>query len=296
MVYVLVNTGGVARFLEYPVFLFRMFRDPRILPLPEPLRSAVSLSIALFRAPLAYGRYRAIGGSPILDIMRRQARGLERASGASVRYACLYSSPLLGEVLKGCEEAVVIPQYPHFSTTTTGSVLDAVRAAGINARVVLRYWMLEEFVSMWVEAIERVWDGEHLLFVAHGVPMSVINRGDPYYREVLASCRLIASCLGVKDYRVAFQSRMGPFEWTRPYLEEVLGDLLMEGIKRVLVVPVSFVNEHLETLYDLDVDAPRLALSMGFEVYKRVPVPWNSEWLYRCWMRAAEVEDCTMLL
>ncbi len=276
----LVNTGGVSGFSQYPPFLYRMFSDVRVLPLPPLPRKVVAVAIALFRAPVAYRKYRAIGGSPILDIMREQARLLSAFTGWEVLVGCLYSRPLVEELHEDC---VIVPQYPHFSYSTYQAVLDR---AG-KRRVVAPYYADARFVEAWVEAIERVYRGEYLLFVAHGVPELFLLKGDPYYRQVLESAALVAGAFGV-PYRVAFQSRMGPFAWSRPYVEEVLEDLAACGVDRVVVVPISFLNEHLETLYDLDVELREFALGLGFKVYKRVRVPWDSRHLMECWREAVE--------
>ncbi len=299
MVCVLVNTGGVERFADYPPFLLRMFSDRRILPLPPLLRKVVAFSVATLRSPIAYRKYRKIGGSPILKIMRKQAEDLEKLLNIPVRYACLYSKPLLSDVLKvlSQEEVVVIPQYPQFSFTTTMAVVDMLMQVAPDSKIVTSYHDNPHFIEMWAGEIAKCsLNGVVVLFVAHGVPEKVLRMGDPYYRQVLESASLIAARLNLRHYRVAFQSRLTP-GWAKPYVEDVMKDLSKSGYDSVLVVPLSFVNEHLETLYDLDIELASLAKDLGFKNYVRVSVPCESHLLYKCWMEVLkEAVPCRELL
>ena len=283
----LVDTGGVNSFAGYMAFLFRMFKDKRILPLRPSLRVPAAAAIALLRSPFIYKKYKKIGGSPLVKGLFEQAEAFSKLSGFAVEPACLYSQPLLEERLKRDRDVhAILTLYPHYSYATVGAVED--RASDIP--VVAGYYRNPNFIEAWRKAIAAVYQGEFLLFVVHGLPESFSKRGDPYYRQVLESARLICNALEVAEYRVAFQSRMGPVEWLRPYVEDVIEDLSKEGVDALLVVPISFLNEHLETLYDLDVELRALALSKGFKVYKRVRIPYLSEHLMRCWKE--EVEAC----
>ncbi len=299
MVYVLANTGGVKGFREYVGFLFRMFSDRNILPLPSGVRQSAASAIALLRAPFVYKKYRLIGGSPLVDQMRVQAHLLEGIVKEKVYVGCLYTRPFLSDLLKGLDDldVSVIPMYPHYSVTTTGSVVDVVKGCRgwRRVRLLRGYGDHPLFVEAWAEAIEEIYGGEYLLFVAHGVPVNVAVR-DGYYREVLRSCRLIAEAVGVEEYRVAFQSRIGPVEWVKPYVEDVLADLAAHGVDGVLVVPVSFLNEHLETLYDVDIEMRGLAEELGIGHFKRVRVPWSSEKILRCWLEALKEDERCMML
>ncbi len=281
----LVDTGGVESFTGYMAFLFRMFRDRRILPLHPFFRVPIASTIALFRSPVMYKKYKKIGGSPLVRRLFKQAEAFSKFSGFTVDAACLYSRPLLEDKLKEDVRAI-LALYPHYSFVTVGAVED--RAEGIP--VVAGYYRNPNFIEMWRKAIADVYEGEFILFVAHGLPEDLPKRGDPYYTQVVESARFICEALGIDEFRVAFQSRMGPLGWLRPYVEEVVEDLSKGGVDALVVVPISFLNEHLETLYDLDIELRAFALSKGFKVYKRVRVPYLSEDLMRCWKE--EVGAC----
>ena len=279
----LVNIGGVESYWKYPSFLFRMFMDSSILPLPFLLRVLVASTITIIRPVFVLPKYRRIGGSPVISIMKRQASMLEdvlnevlKMERVSVYPANLYSEPLLDDVLRKvshCDMVVVIPQFPQFSTTTTGAILKKVR--GLSCRVVKSYHIHPLFVKLWSEAISQVWEGEHVIFVAHSIPKRMVERGDPYPLHVKESALRISEELGLPSYSVAFQSRIGPVKWLTPTLEEELTRLSLKE-DRVLVAPISFLNEHLETLYDLDIEYRKKAYKLGYKIYKRVRVPWDS--------------------
>ncbi|WP_158508749.1 ferrochelatase [Thermosulfidibacter takaii] len=295
---VLVNTGGVTSFKSYPFFLFRMFTDKCILPLPKALRTFVAANIAFFRVPFAYRKYLKIGGSPVLGIMEEQKEDLARLSQQEVLLGCLYSEPLLDNILKLEDELILIPQFPQYSKTTYGCIIDRLaRYNKKSVKIAPPYYSNKHFIGAWVTAINKVYNREHLLFVAHGIPERTLAKGDPYYSQVLETASLVSDELDTNYFTVAFQSRLGPFPWVKPYVEDALKDIAKRGIKEVVVTPISFTNEHLETLYDLDIELKNLAKELGFTTYKRVKVPYNSPLLYQAWIDAAkEAKDWQQML
>ncbi len=286
----MVNTGGVNTFGSYVSFLFKMFQDPRILPLPKILRLPVAATIALLRAPFGYKKYRIIGGSPVIPMMKEQAQLIKELSGCETHIACLYSRPLFEEMLKDKTLSfTVIPQFPHFSFTTYGCIIDRLFAfKRDDVKIAKPYYNHPLFIEAWRKAIMNAYFGEHVLFVAHGIPESLVKAGDPYERQIHETARLISESLNISNYSVAFQSRIGPTSWTKPYTEDAIKALAKKGIKEVMVVPISFTNEHLETLYDLDIELKSLASSVGIRVYKRVRVPYTSQELLKCWISVAQ--------
>lgn len=280
----IINIGGVEDYWKYPAFLFRMFTDPYILPVPAPLRFLIASLISVFRVPFVLPKYIRIGGSPIVYQSKKQAEALKERlipyfDEVDVFCAMLYSEPLFSKVaskIKGYDRLVVIPMYPQYSMTTTGAVEHRVKSLFDRFLLVKELYRHPLFVKLWKEAVFPHLDGEHIIFVAHSIPERWVRRGDPYREQVYESARLIAEALGVSEYSVAFQSRMGPVRWVGPELSEVMRDLRRKGVDKVVVVPVSFLNEHLETIYELDVEYKREAEKLGFGVYKRVPVPWDS--------------------
>ncbi len=297
----LINIGGVKNYWKYPAFLFRMFTDPYILPLPLPLRFLIATSISIFRIPFVLPKYIRIGGSPLVDQARVQSESLRRYLAkhfdeVDVFFAMLYSEPLISKVIsniKGYEKIIIIPMYPQYSMTTTGAVEHRVKMYFNNFILVRSFFEHPFFTKLWHEAVVSYWRNEHLIFVAHSIPERWIRKGDPYKDQVYESARRISSSLGVSNYSVAFQSRMGPVKWIGPDLFNVMVGLREKGVDKIAVVPVSFLNEHLETLYELDVEYKEKAKKLGFKVYKRIPVPWNSPILYELLVeKVREVLSC----
>lgn len=279
----LVNIGGVRSYWKYPAFLFRMFMDKVILSLPFPLRLVVASLISSVRPVFVLPKYIKVGGSPLISIMEKQAFMLEEALrkdlGANevrVFPANLYSEPLLSKIVKkisNYDRVVVIPQFPQFSTTTTGAILNRIKDFPFD--IVKSYYAHPLFIKLWSETVSKVWKGEHVIFSAHSIPEKIVRRGDPYPEQVRESAALIARKIGLTSYSVAFQSKIGPVKWLAPTLEEELMRLSSKE-DEVLIVPISFLNEHLETLYDLDIEYKKLAYKLGYRVYKRAKVPWDS--------------------
>ena len=285
----LINIGGVKSYWKYPFFLFRMFTDESILPLPFALRYPIALSISLFRVPFVLPKYFKIGGSPLIDQMKVQAEELEaylkrKDYKAKVLYANLYSEPLLKDVVKlidYSDKVIVLPLYPQYSMTTTGAVLNKLAEYNIKFKLIRDYHDHPEFIQLWSDVILKYWKDEFVIFVAHSIPERYVDKGDPYKDQIYRSAHLIAQRCGIQNYAVAFQSRIGPVKWLEPDLEDVLLKLKNQLVDKVLLVPISFLNEHLETLYDLDIAYKEKAKNLGFSVYKRLPVPWREERLYK---------------
>jgi ferrochelatase len=290
---VLMNLGGPDKLEAVELFLFNLFSDPAIIGLPWPLRVTLARLIAWRRAPVAREIYRHLGGqSPLLGNTMAQAAALETALGAdyrcfvAMRYWHPTSEETAAEVANWApDEIVCLPLYPQFSTTTTGSSLDAWRRAaaarGIDcpARVVRCYPVEDGFVRALAALIRPMLEqaGGHdkpprLLLTAHGLPTKIVRRGDPYPSQVEETAASVLAALdhpGI-DWQVCYQSRVGPLEWTGPATDDEIRRAGKDGVP-VVVAPISFVSEHSETLVELDIDYRRVAETAGVTAYHRVP-------------------------
>lgn len=288
---VLFNLGGPDGPADVRPFLRNLFGDPAILPGPTPVRRTLAAIISGARAAKARANYALMGGgSPLLGHTRDQAAALEAAlqgrghAETRVFIAMRHWRPDSEAAARAVEafapdRVVLVPLYPQFSTTTTGSSLAAWQAAWRGraaAHVLCCWWDLPGLAKAHAEAIESTWAAAgrpkvRLLFSAHGLPASVIARGDPYQWQVEGTCRVIAAGLGAGwDWRLCYQSRVGPMRWLGPSIREAIDEAAKDGVG-VLVDPVAFVSEHIETLVELDRDYADHARAAGVPVYLRAP-------------------------
>ena len=287
---VLLNMGGAADTAEVRVFLRGMFRDPAILPLPAPLRALVAFLISRTRSLMVRKQYAQIGGgSPILEITREQAQALEKhleraGIQAEVTVAMRYTPPYAEDALRALSpeaqrRIVALPLYPQFSLTTSGSSLRDLREAaeqlGLDAPIEIENWYddpryLDDLATRINAALGEAPEGTVVLFSAHGLPERQIRIGDPYREQIEETVSEIARRLGEVECRLAFQSKIGPVRWIEPSTLEVTAELGSER-RPVLVVPISFVSENVETLYELDVEVARHARNHGVSWFSRLP-------------------------
>jgi ferrochelatase len=290
---VLFNLGGPDSLSSVEPFLRNLFSDPAIIPLPGWLRAPLARWIAKRRAPVAQEIYRRIGGrSPLLDETRAQAESLERAlvrRGAEVKVFIAMRAwhPRSDEAARAVAEyapdcTVLLPLYPQFSTTTTASSLDDWRKSAAltgrrwKERRVCCYPWDGGFVTAVAQQLRAVLDKRttgvayRLLFSAHGLPQRTIAGGDPYQWQIQATAEAVVRQLSLQDqdWEVCYQSRVGPQKWLTPATDS---ELIRAGAERrgVIVVPISFVSEHSETLVELDMDYAKLAADYGVPHYLR---------------------------
>jgi len=283
----LLNMGGPAAPGEIRPFLTRLFSDPRMLPVPAALRAPLARVIAWRRSPKVAGKYRAIGGgSPVGQESERQAAALGEQLGPLflVRTLFRYSGPGPDEVLahlrdRGVRRLVALPAYPQWSGTTSGSSVDhlarSAERLGMTWREVPSYPDGEAFIDALCAGVRPLLHGaEHLLLTAHGLPRRVVEAGDPYAEQVQRTKAALERRLCADmPCSLAFQSRLGPVAWIGPHLDDEIRRLAADGIRRLVVAPVSFACENLETLWDLDREMARLAAACGIESYRRAPAP-----------------------
>ncbi len=289
---ILFNLGGPDSPEAVQPFLRNLFGDPAIIGLPDWLRLPLAPILAWRRAVKAKQIYAAIGGSsPILGQTEAQARALEaELEGAHEwrGYVCMrYWHPLTKAVVRAVarfapDRIVLLPLYPQFSVTTTGSSFrawqDAASFKAPTARV-KSYPTDPGFIRASVELVREAQaqagsGPRRVLFSAHGLPEKVIKSGDPYRAEVEATAAAIAAGLGGlrrgEDWTVCYQSRVGPLKWIGPSTEDEIRRAGAEKMNLV-VYPISFVSEHSETLFELDIAYRRLAAESGVPTYIRVP-------------------------
>lgn len=291
---VLFNLGGPDGPAAVEPFLFNLFNDPAIISLPGFVRTPLAKLVAKRRAPEATQNYALMGGgSPLLPETEKQARALEQAlaaPGLEVRcfIAMRYWAPLTGETARAVEafapdEIVLLPLYPQFSTTTTGSSLKAWAQAykGPGAsHTVCCFPNVEGLIEAHALKIREAFEaagkpgGLRLLLSAHGLPEKVIKGGDPYQAQIEATAAAIAERLGADgeawDWQVCYQSRVGPLKWIGPSTVEAIEAAAAAG-KGVLIAPIAFVSEHVETLVELDHEYAALAATLGVAPYLRAP-------------------------
>lgn len=284
---VLMNLGGPGSLEEIGAFLRCLLSDKKVVSLPWPLRPLLASLIAWRRTPKVAEHYRAIGGkSPIDDQTRAQAKALEESlgNGFVVRHAFSHSPPGAAQVLAelaalNIKRVVGLPAYPQFSLTTSGTALARLRQAAEELDISLAATPSFPAGPGYLEAViakarPLLQASSHVIFSAHGLPQRLVSKGDPYLDEVRKSVASLAAMLPYDmPYTMAFQSRLGPIEWLRPYLREELERLGREGCGQVLVIPISFVCENLETLYELDIEMAALAEESGIRSYVRTPTP-----------------------
>lgn len=290
----LLNMGGPDSLEAVRPFLQNLFSDPEILrfPLSGLFRRPLAWWIARVRSGRVIPHYRAIGGrSPLLEITLAQASALEEMLGGpeggyTVQVAMRYWRPRAAEAAaairaSGARRLVVLPLYPHYCRATTGSSLGdldrALAAAGLGdlPRAVVRSWHdFPAYVEALAEAVgEALADapGATILFSAHGVPVRIVEEGDPYLDQVQGTVAAVMEHFQGVPHRLAFQSRTGPVRWLEPSVTDALEELGGQGVRDLVVVPVSFVSDHIETLHEIDVQYRELALGKGISGFRRAP-------------------------
>ncbi len=296
---VLFQLGGPDSLEAVEPFLFNLFMDPDIIdfPLAFLARRPLAKFISRKRAPGVRENYQQIGGkSPILDLTRLQAAALEtrlhqNAINATVFIAMRYWHPLTEDVVKeikagGFEQAVLLPLYPQFSQATTYSSMNewnrqtAIHGLSIPTRTVCCYpnhpSLLEAFTGNINQALEKFAgvspEDIDLVFSAHGIPISYIQKGDPYQLHIEETVRrVIEHGKWNSPFSLCYQSKVGPMEWLKPSLLETVERLTLEGRKHLLIVPIAFVTDHIETLHEINIEVRKHAMAHHIEQFEVVP-------------------------
>ena len=286
---VLMNMGGPNNLDEVKVFLKNMFNDKYIIGAPQPIRALIASFITFKRLEIAKENYRNLGGmSPIIGHTKRLVRRLEKEVDADVFFEMRYTYPFAKNVLeklKNYDEIYAIPMYPHYSSTTTkSSIEDFMKIAkkyNLDKRIktIDSYYNNILYNKTIVERIKEALDGDNseefeLVFSAHGLTQRTINKGDLYQKHILANVEsakkeLLKQNIHFKKIHVAYQSRLGPMEWLRPYME----DKLKEIKSKVIIYPISFTVDNSETKGELVLEYGELAHELGIKDYRVANAP-----------------------
>ncbi|KAJ4708165.1 Ferrochelatase [Melia azedarach] len=300
----LLNLGGPETLHDVQPFLFNLFADPDIIRLPRLFRFLqwpLAKLISILRAPKSKEGYAAIGGgSPLRKITDEQANAVKMALEAknlsvSVYVGMRYWYPFTEEAVQQIKRdritrLVVLPLYPQFSISTTGSSIRVLQSifrgdaylSRLPVSIIRSWYQREGYINSMADLIQKELEEFQkpeevmIFFSAHGVPVSYVeDAGDPYKDQMEECICLIMKKLkdrGINnDHTLAYQSRVGPVQWLKPYTDEVLVELGQKGVKSLLAIPVSFVSEHIETLEEIDMEYKHLALESGIENWGRVP-------------------------
>jgi len=298
---VLFQLGGPDSSAAVEPFLYNLFCDPDIIDFFGAwfARRPLARWIARKRAGVVRAHYDAIGGhSPIRMLTERQARALEAALAPHCDARCViamrYWNPLTAEAVaevnaSGAEELVLLPLYPQYSFATSSSSLKEWKRLYNPNGNVLRAHVIEKFFDhpLYIQSIaENIAltlthfdspDRAHIVFSAHGLPLSLIERGDPYAKHVEETVRLVMQHGAWKNaHTLCYQSKVGRRKWLTPSLTETIENLARSGEKRLLVVPIAFVTEHIETLHEINIEAREEAHKLGVEQFEMMPAVGDS--------------------
>jgi ferrochelatase len=284
----LLNLGGPEKLEDVEPFLCNLFSDRQIIRLgPSFMQKFIARFIARRRAPKSREAYRQIGGgSPLGRITAAQGAALEKELAAHGSYkvylAMRYWHPLMVETLdellnNGIEKLIALPLYPHYSVATSGSSLEDLRKAvevfeaDVRLAEVFAWPTQPRYIECLAANIlagrERFADGDdvQLVYSAHSLPKKFVDEGDPYVEHLLETISAVEARTGLHG-RLCYQSRSGPVEWLAPSTPDTLKKLAGEGCRNVLMVPISFVSDHVETLYEIDILYREMAAGLGIRL------------------------------
>ena len=290
---ILFSLGGPDNLESVEPFLFNLFNDPAIISIPSLLRYPLAKFLSKRRSPIAKNIYKKIGNkSPILELTEKQAISLEKFLLKRGNYKCFVVMrcwrPRALNVIKKVkeynpEEIILLPLYPQFSATTSGSSINEWNQLCqkenyvIKTKIICCYPTENNFITSHVLLIKETLEvienkNFKLIFSAHGLPESKIKKGDPYQWHVEQTVKKIMLKLENEnlDHIISYQSRVGPMKWIGPPTDEEIVKYSKEN-KGIIIVPVAFVSEHSETLVELDIEYKKLAEKNGCSFYKRVP-------------------------
>ncbi|RKX18378.1 MAG: ferrochelatase [Candidatus Zixiibacteriota bacterium] len=265
---VLLAMGGPNKTDDIPKYLYNIFSDRSLIKLPGgPLfQKPLARIISMARSPKVKARYNLIGGgSPLFSWTKKQANQIEEKlshsfSGLKCFVAMRYFDPYIYEVMSKIydeeyDQIIFLPMYPQYSKATTGSCFDEIKKVqklnSCNYSFIKDFHSDGNYIALMQKYIDdNIKEDEVLLFSAHALPQEFVDDGDPYVDQIKTTAKLAANG---REYFVSFQSRTGPVNWVGPDTIETAGQLLDKG-KSIFVVPISFVCDHIETLYEIDIE------------------------------------------
>ncbi len=294
---VLFNLGGPLSLQSVEGFLFNLFSDPDIFKIPFGFAAQKVFAFIFTKRRLREARisYAAIGGrSPLLENTEKQAAALRQALSGEGRcdvYVCMrYWHPLTEQVVADLKRmqysrVILLPLYPQYSTTTTGSSYNEFLRQCERQRyrphiTLIKHWHeQEDYQQAVVESIQRQAEKFSrsdpaeisLLFSAHGLPQKIVNAGDPYEQHITATYEALKEKLNWPHTTLCYQSRVGPLKWLQPYIDKTILAQAAAGVRQILVYPIAFVSDHIETLYELGITYAKLAQQAGIREYRVAP-------------------------
>ena len=287
----LLNMGGPNNLSEVETFLTNMFNDKAIISAPFFIRRFIAKYIVKNRLKEATKNYKALGGvSPIVGYTKELVDALNEELNEDVFYIMRYTPPFAYDVLCGLKDYdrfIVIPLYPHFSSTTTQSSLDDLLKAAKRLKIDKeKFKIVDKFYDnlfynrVITKRIKEALADDNpqdfeLVFSAHGLPQKIIDRGDLYMKHIkrnvfYARKELIKENLNFFKTHLAYQSRLGRMEWIKPYLEDKLKSLKK---RRVIIYPIAFLIDNSETEFELEIEYREIAKELGFEDYRVAKAP-----------------------
>ena len=290
----LLNMGGPNNLDEVKVFLKNMFNDKNIISAPTPIRKIISFMIVNSRLKEAQENYKKLGGkSPIVDYTKSLADKLQKRSKIDTFFVMRYTPPFSKDVLKNLvnyDEIYAIPMYPHYSVTTTKSSFEDLfkeaKKLKIDKKIktINSYYSNEKYNQIIVKKIKEALEGDNpeefdLIFSAHGLPQKIIDKGDVYQKQVklnrfFATKELLKQNIKFNKTHLAYQSRLGPMEWIKPYLEDKLKEIKN---KKIIIYPIAFTIDNSETEFELDIEYKEMAKKMGYEDVRVAKCPNDDE-------------------
>ncbi len=297
----LLNLGGPDSLSAVQPFLYNLFSDRQIIRLGPPfLQKPLAWLISSLRSSRTKASYKLIGGrSPIREFTLGQAGALQQSlqgTGPDLQHiefavfvGMRYWHPYIEETVKeiheqGIEKLIVVSLYPHYSVATTGSSLSCLKRIlvsypSIKTHDIISWYDHPLYIDALAETVEKglkIFGGAsmtadsavadvHLLFSAHSLPVRFIDEGDPYVEHTEATVKAVAARFR-NPWRLSYQSKSGPVAWLEPSTEQMLKQMASEGVKNLLVVPVSFVSDHIETLYEIDMLYKDMAAGLGMRL------------------------------
>ncbi len=294
----LLYMGGPSAISDVKPFLRQLFSDREIIQLPggRLMQGAFAAWISARRAPKVQRYYKEIGGgSPLIKITTRQMKHLGEALSAhgnfhltmAMRYCPPRADQAVAELQSaGIERLVTLPLYPQYSRATTGSSVNDFKVAMERAGMSWDLVPVASFhdhpgyldaltatVRVGLQELGEEDEGNKccVVFSAHSLPQRMIDEGDPYERQVNHTVTEVVQRLALTNWRLGFQSRSGPVQWLQPDTVALVDELLAQGQRRLLVVPVSFVSDHIETLHEIDIRLRQHCMERGCEAFVRAP-------------------------
>lgn len=285
---ILLQMGGPDSLEAVRPFLLNLFSDREIIKIgPAWLQPLIARMIVRRRTPAVMEKYREIGGrSPIQELTRAQADTLAAKLGIPCHVGMRYWHPFTAETLAqlrktGTKKLVALSLYPHYSRATSGSSFNDLTRCLADLDSDLEVVRIPHFYDhpLYIDALTEKIEaglssfpnrtGIQLLFSAHSLPQSFIAEGDPYLEHIQATVRLVMERFEGVQHRLAFQSRAGPVKWLEPSTDDTLKELAANGCKSLLIVPLSFVSDHIETLHEIDIEYAAEAHKIGISDFRR---------------------------